>query len=360
MLILDLKLVLFIVLVILSGAALAAWEFYRSRQRYGLGTTLESAPFGVVLLDEQQITYANGYARRAAGFAAVGRLPEAPWLELLAADRAAARSDATGAGRYRSVAFPGGGAVRWWVTSVGLRDLLVLLDATVHPDGEEAARYLLNDLAHELRTPMATILTHAEILALPDIAPEVQQQSQQLLKEETRRMARLVNDMLELGRLETGAEIALRPVDLMALAEGAVRQIQPQAEARAMTVTLEAGAELPLVLGDEDRLRQVLLNLLDNALKYSRSGDRVTVELQARAGGLYCAVRDSGPGIAARHLPHLTRRFYRAAPRGIEGSGLGLSLAAEILRRHGSRLEIESRVEPPSGTSVSFELQTEQ
>ncbi len=114
---------------------------------------------------------------------------------------------------------------------------------------------------------------------------------------------------------------------------------------------------LPLIVGDPDRLMQVLINLLDNVVKYCRPGDQAVVSLQSSAEGVEFAVRDTGPGIPARHLPHLTRRFYRAAPQEIEGSGLGLALVEEIIRRHGGRLEITSCTEgDETGMCVRFIL----
>ena len=124
-----------------------------------------------------------------------------------------------------------------------------------------------------------------------------------------------------------------------------------------MKLALEAATPLPLVVGDEYRLKQVFLNLVDNGLKHCRPGDRVVVSLRQEPGGLACAVCDDGPGIPAQHLPHATRRFYRGTPQGEGGSGLGLSLVAEILSRHGSRLEIDSRAEgAETGTEVRFLL----
>lgn len=170
-------------------------------------------------------------------------------------------------------------------------------------------------------------------------------------------MARLVNLMLELGRLETSAEIERRPVDLLALVEQAIAFTTPQAEEREIALSLQADTPLPPVVGDADRLMQVFLNLLDNVVKHCRPGDRAVVSLERAEEGVVCAVRDTGPGIPAEHLACVTRRFYRAAPEAVEGSGLGLALVEEILRRHGSHLEIESRTEgEETGTCVRFVL----
>ena len=172
-------------------------------------------------------------------------------------------------------------------------------------------------------------------------------------------MARLLNDMLELGRLETAPPLPRRPLDLVSLVEEVILQSTPLAAERQMSLSLDAGAPLPLVVGNADRLRQVFLNLLDNAFKYARPADRVTLSLQRTAEGIVCAVCDTGPGIPVEHLPYVTRRFYRAAPKRIEGSGLGLALVAEILRRHESDLKVESPVTQEGGTCARFVLPIE-
>ena len=284
-------------------------------------------------------------------------LPDEDWYPLLHTDRETARRAVTTTGRYSNVSLPSNQAVRWWVVPWQDLDVVYLVDVTAQQRAEQASSYLLSDLSHELRTPLATILTHLEVLLLPDLDPEIEERSLQLLKTEARRMARLVNDMLELGRLETSVEIEQRPVDLLVIAEQAVARVAPRAREREIALSLRADLPLAAVVGDRDRLLQVLLNLLDNAIKYSMPGDQVEVAVQRRGDAAECSVRDTGPGISPEHLPQVTRRFYRAAPQGVEGSSLGLALVKEILRRHGSQLEIHSEVEGEStGTRVSFSM----
>ncbi len=324
---------------------------------------LAEAPFGFLVVEGSRLLRANVEAQRLLRLPAPpAPLPDAEWLPLLTEDCASARTDASvradriPGGRYRTVTFASGQTVRWWVAPWGSRELIFVFDVTPQQRVEQAGRTLINDLAHELRTPIATILTHLEVLGLTDVGEDVHQQSLALSKDEAQRMARLINDMLELGRLETATEFVLRPVELLALVEEVIFQALPQATARKMALSLEAAPPLPLVLGNADRLRQVFLNLLDNALKYAREGDRVVISLARTSGGIACAVCDTGPGIPSEHLPHVTRRFYRVAPKDGTGSGLGLALVAEILRRHNTVLELESRVSGETGTCARFVL----
>ncbi|MCS7178516.1 MAG: HAMP domain-containing histidine kinase [Anaerolineae bacterium] len=355
-------------LAIVAAVLLALWlDRRRARRRAAetfadtaLHAVLERAPFGWMVLESpERYVYANEYARRLLELeSSSGPVPAVEWGFLLDDDRADVRRGRAPKGRYRVLRLPSGRAVRWWLMSGERWDYLFLLDVTSQYEAEEARTQLFAGLSHELRTPVGAILTHLEILRLPDIPEEAKRQSLHLLQTETRRLARMVHLMLELGRLETSPEIDRRPVDLADLAERAISSLASQAQERGIHFSLEADTPLPTVWGDPDRLMQVFLNLLDNVLKHCRPGDRATVILRRAEGGVLCAVRDTGPGIPAEHLPHVTRRFYRAAKQEVEGSGLGLALVEEILRRHGSRLEISSRMEGETGTCVQFVLPT--
>lgn len=360
----DLQPVLFALIALL---ALAAGGAIWVDRRMGRGkvrdssdwsfTELNDAPFGALSLSETgELLYANPAARRLLGLGpGSGTLPDAEWADRLLGDADAARHDAAAAGRYRIVPLPPDRFVRWWAMAGG--ELVFLFDATEQQRADQAARRLLNDLSHELRTPLATILTHAEVQSLPNLPDATRAESLRLLKEETQRAVRLVNAMLELGRLETSGEPTLRPVDLLAVAEAAVQQSIPQAEACAIHLSMEADTPLPAVAGEADSLLRVFLNLLDNAVKFSRSGDRVILSLCRDLQGVRSSVCDTGPGIPVQHLPYVTRRFYRAASPEQAGSGLGLAMVEEILRRHSSALQIESRTEgQATGTCMSFVL----
>ncbi|MGB9889075.1 MAG: sensor histidine kinase [Anaerolineae bacterium] len=367
MLVLELRWLLLGLLLTVIAAALLALGLDRRRAGRRLAETfadaayqavLEQAPFGWVVLESaERYIYANDYARRLLDLPAPsGPVPAVEWGFLLDDDRADVRQGRAPQGRYRLLRLPSGRAVRWWLMSGQRWDYLFLLDVTPQYEAEEARTQLFAGLSHELRTPVAAILTHLEILRLPDIPEETKQQSLALLQAETRRLARMVHLMLELGRLETTPEIDRRPLDLADLVERAISSLASQAEARRIPFSLEADSPLPTVWGDPDRLMQVFLNLLDNVLKHCRPGDRAIVRLRPTDGGVLCAIRDTGPGIPAEHLPYVTRRFYRAAKQEVEGSGLGLALVEEILRRHGSRLEISSQTEGETGTCVQFVL----
>ncbi|MER2599747.1 MAG: ATP-binding protein [Caldilineales bacterium] len=357
----DLQLLLFLLIALLALVAggavgLERWLRGRGRRQDEPGpalAALDQAPFGVLALSSGgDVQWANPAAQRLLDLAEPsGALPEEVWADRLLAD-----VETTG-GRYRLIPLPPDRWLRAWTSAGG--QWIFIFDASDQQRAGQAAQRLLNDLGHELRTPLATILTHAEVQGLAGLPDATRQESLHLLKEETQRAVRLVNALLELGRLETGGELAQRPVDLLTLAEAAVQQTLPQAEARAIQISLEADTPLPHVLGDADQLLRVWLNLLNNAVKYCRPDDRVTVSLRREEAGVRGAVSDNGPGIARKHLPYLTQRFYRAAPLEQAGSGLGLALVEEILRQHGSTMQIESQTEgDATGTRLHFLLPT--
>lgn len=377
MLTFDLRWLLFALLTLCSGCVLVGLNvsrwFARRRQAATLlpsvQALLEEAPVGVLLLKRtHSYEYANLKARWLLDLPhAKGNFPVASWVTALAEDLAHIHNDPQTSQRYRSLTLPQGiptdeTIVGWRLTRWLEFDLVFITDMSDQQHTEQQMRLLFSDLAHELRTPLATIATHLEVLRLKTISDTVRTQSWQFMKDETERLVRLVHHALELGRLETGPKQELHLVQLLPLVEQAVAQMTPTAQIAGATLAIAAVMPLPPLLGQPEQLKQVFLNLLDNAIKYGNPGNAITIHLQAKAEGLHCAVCDTGPGIAAEHLPHLTRRFYRAAAAGIPGNGLGLALVAEILRQHQSRLTIESKGSntlasgEQSGTCVRFIL----
>jgi two-component system, OmpR family, sensor kinase len=202
---------------------------------------------------------------------------------------------------------------------------------------------LVADVSHELRTPLTTIRGNLDLLrrgAVDD--PIMRAEALSAIEDETGRMSRLVNDLLLLAQADAGLKLHFEPVELDTLVLEVYRQAQVMAQGN---LAVRLGAEdQALVLGDADRLRQLLLNLVDNAIKYTPNGGQITLTLKKESGWVEVAVHDTGIGIAEQDLPHIFERFYRADPsRGRPGgSGLGLSIAHWIAEAHGGRLEASS------------------
>jgi heavy metal sensor kinase len=203
---------------------------------------------------------------------------------------------------------------------------------------------LVADVSHELRTPLTTIQGNLDLLRRGAAAdPDIRAEGLQAIADETARMSRMVNDLLLLAQADAGLKLRLQPVELDTL----LLEVYRQAQFMAQGVTVRLGAEdQGSVLGDNDRLRQLLLNLVDNALKYTPTGGQVTLEMRRTDGWVAVAVADTGVGIAAEDLPHIFERFYRADRSRTRsgGSGLGLAIARWIAQAHGGRLEVASKV----------------
>jgi two-component system phosphate regulon sensor histidine kinase PhoR len=237
--------------------------------------------------------------------------------------------------------------------------LLTLHDLTPMRRVEEMRADFVANASHELRTPLAALSGFIDTLqgsAREDTA--ARERFLAIMREQASRMARLIDDLLSLSRIELNAHIQPEaPVELTGVLRQVIDGLQLLAQERGVAVTLEADAPVT-VSGDRDELVRVFENLVENALKYGASGKRVEVSLaRTGEGGARVAVRDYGPGIAAEHLPRLTERFYRVDighSRAEGGTGLGLALVKHILARHRGRLQIESV--PAEGATFTVEL----
>lgn len=225
---------------------------------------------------------------------------------------------------------------------------------TVHVD-------FVANASHELRTPLASILGFIETLqgaAKNDAA--ARDTFLTIMATQARRMARLVDDLLSLSRIELKAHIApTGRIDLGAIVDANALALSGVAHERGVELSVEKRTQELTVTGDQDELASLVENLIENAIKYGKSGQRVEIALSdgASAQELALAVRDHGPGIAPEHLPRLTERFYRidsAASRSEGGTGLGLALVKQTVNRHRGRLTIESA--PGRGTTVTVVL----
>jgi two-component system phosphate regulon sensor histidine kinase PhoR len=232
-----------------------------------------------------------------------------------------------------------------------MRDGVLLVGQT---GGGESGLNLTRLAAHELRTPLTAIVGHAEILESCDPADEaLWRRSRDFIAAEAQRLARLVDDLLTLSRLE--AAPLMRPVNVRAVAESALSHLFDRAEAAGLKLTLDAPPSLPRVRADADRLEQALVNLLDNAIKYTPGGGTVTTRLISEGGYVRVEVGDTGPGIAPDDLPHLFEPLYRAeSARRLPGTGLGLTIVRAILDQHGAPVSVRST--PGQGTTFTFRL----
>jgi two-component system sensor histidine kinase BaeS len=216
---------------------------------------------------------------------------------------------------------------------------------------DAARRRLLADVSHELRTPLTVMQGTLEGI-LDGVYPADQAHLVPVL-EETRVLARLIDDLRTLSLSEVGVlRLHREPTDLARLIEEVVAGHRASADDAGIGITVRASTELPPLELDPSRIRQVVGNLVANALRFTPAGGHVTVEAGPDSGGAWVEVRDTGPGIGPDELEHVFDRFYRSP--GSTGSGLGLPIARNLVRAHGGRISIESP--PGGGTVVRFTL----
>lgn len=211
---------------------------------------------------------------------------------------------------------------------------------------ERARRQLFADVAHELRHPLAVLQGRLEMMQDGVVPLDGEQVLH--LQDMVLALARLVGDLRDLSLAEVGGlSLHLAPVDVAALIGDLLENMEPVAADRGISLGALVEEDLPPVTGDADRLRQVLVNLLANALHYTPRGGRVDVRATADAAGVTVEVADTGPGIAPEDLPHLFDRFYRAdkaRSRTTGGSGLGLAIVRSLVTLHGGDARVESEV----------------
>ncbi|MDX2007205.1 MAG: PAS domain S-box protein [Meiothermus sp.] len=211
----------------------------------------------------------------------------------------------------------------------------------------ESQKRFVNDAAHELRAPLTAIQGNLELLArFKGMKKADREAALEEVGREAQRLGRLVADMLALARGDAGAALRLQPLDLAEVLRWACAEARHLADSHRLAAELSAPV---LVLGDPDRLRQLALQLLENALKYTPPGGSVTLELASVEDWAEFRVRDTGVGISPEDLPHVFERFYRADParrRGPDpgGTGLGLSIAESIVAQHGGSIRLESEL----------------
>ena len=259
---------------------------------------------------------------------------------------------------------------RWFrVNAVSLRNgterpsgsILVFHDITEIQRLETVRSDFVANVSHELRTPLTAIRGYVEtLLHNPPADPADAKQFLAIIDRHSERLSRLTEDLLVLSDLESGArKLTLKPVEAGQLIQRVLEVFWGRAAKKNVTLSYSFSSALPLIFGDSDRLQQLFINLVDNAVKYTPPGGSVTItatqapsSAQADAA-VEIAVADTGAGIAEKDLPRLTERFYRvdkARSRELGGTGLGLAIVKHIVQAHGGELKIESALN--KGTTV--------
>jgi two-component system phosphate regulon sensor histidine kinase PhoR len=332
------------------------------QDRNRLTAALNSSADAVIAVDDEGlITFANEAAERLVGqqqalpgnsFAWV--VPDQRLVDALRASRGGAREvtliERPGRQYYQVITTPIAAPGDWAA-------LAVFHDITEVRRIEEVRRDFVANVSHELRTPLASVKSVIETLdsgALED--PAAAREFLARANGEIDRLVRLVEELLELSRIESGeVPLANEGVDIRSVVERAADRLRPAFRRQSVRLQLDIATPLPEVTGDPDRLERAMINLLENALKFSQPEGLVEVIADEREKGIFIQIRDEGAGIAPKDLPRVFERFYKAdRARGNVGTGLGLAIVKHTIEAHGGAVEARSELGRGSTFTVTL------
>lgn len=227
---------------------------------------------------------------------------------------------------------------------------------------EQMRREFVANVSHELRTPITGVKSYAETLANdPDIPAETRERFLNVILNESDRMTKIVQDLLTLSRFDAGSfEFTFDYFSFDTSVRDVYNAVRMEAQTHSHEFTVEIEPNMPRIRGDKARVEQVLMNMVSNAIKYTKDGGRISIKAGLRGGEVWCSVKDNGIGIPKEDTAKVFDRFYRvdkARSRESGGTGLGLSIAQEIVVRHGGRIDLKSRL--GHGTTITVWLPVE-
>jgi two-component system, OmpR family, phosphate regulon sensor histidine kinase PhoR len=225
----------------------------------------------------------------------------------------------------------------------------VLRDVTKEREADRIKTELVSMVAHEIKSPLTSIYGFSELLIESELQNKKSAEYARVIQAEASRLTDFVNKFLSLSRLESGKiKIKMDPFDLRPVIDKTVSMFEAQAEQKAILIVIQAPDALPLVVGDQELVDQVLVNLMSNAVKYSPRQSKIGIELSVGPKEVWVNIIDNGYGIPRESLPRIFDKFYRVSDSGIEeeteGSGLGLALAKEIIEKHGGYIKVKSKL----------------
>ena len=227
---------------------------------------------------------------------------------------------------------------------------------------EQMRREFVANVSHELRTPITGVKSYAETLANdPDIPADTRERFLNVILKESDRMTKIVQDLLTLSRFDAGSfTFSFGEFSFETSVRDVYNAVRMEAIAHHHEFVLDCEPDIPRIRGDKARVEQVLMNMVSNAIKYTKDGGHITIKAGVRGGEVWCSVRDNGIGIPKEDVQKVFDRFYRvdkARSRESGGTGLGLSIAHEIVVRHGGRIDLKSRL--GHGTTITVYLPVE-
>jgi PAS domain S-box-containing protein len=233
----------------------------------------------------------------------------------------------------------------------------VLRDVTHFKEVDLMKSEFVATVSHDLRAPLTFMRGYATMLPMVGSLNDKQREFTEKIIIGIEQMTNLIDDLLDLGRIEAGVGLSREPCRMDLLIASAVDGLKPQAANKGLSVTVEVPPEMPALSGDSTLLRQAISNLVENAIKYTLAGGQVAVRASTDAEKFTLTVTDTGVGISPADQTHLFEKFFRVKQRGstqVKGSGLGLAIVKSIVERHGGRVWLDSKL--GKGSTFSFEI----
>lgn len=220
---------------------------------------------------------------------------------------------------------------------------------------EKMKNDFISSVSHELRTPLTAIKGWAETMQLGGVSdPKTMEKGMSVIVKESERLTGIVEELLDFSRIQSGRMVLMMDkIDLLAELDEAIYMLRERALSENKHLLYDEPDHVPPVMGDKNRLRQVFINIMDNALKYTPASGVIGIQVTSDADNIKIAISDNGCGIPAEHLPHIKDKFYKAN-QTVRGSGIGLAVADEIIQLHGGSLDIEST--EGIGTTVTLTI----
>jgi signal transduction histidine kinase len=241
----------------------------------------------------------------------------------------------------------------------GIGWIIVMHDITPFKEMDKLKSELIATVSHDLKQPLGVMNGYVELLTMQQSLTTQGNNYVNMIKRAIQNMRQLIDDLLDLAKIESGIKLNLQPVPLNSLVVDCIEAVRPMANAKSMSLTNEMTEDLPLVNADRSRLRQIMINLIGNAVKYTPPEGWVKVSAEQRGSLLKVAIQDNGLGISPEDQAHIFDRFYRVRrpeTDGIEGTGLGLAIVKSLIEAHNGQIGLESRLGEGSTFYVSLPL----
>ncbi len=235
--------------------------------------------------------------------------------------------------------------------------VVAMQDVTYLKELDQMKTEFVNAVSHDLRSPLSGILIATHLVSQAGEVNEQQQEFLTTIEQRVAAMTELIDDLLDAARIEAGIDMEMEPCAIAPLITQVATQFEEQIQNKQLDFTIKASANLPPVMGNEPRLRQVLSNLINNAIKYTPEGGQITIEASCHHDEMVVSVRDTGMGISLADQPYIFDKFYRVnrpEMAGVKGTGLGLAITRSIVEKHGGRIWVESELNV--GSTFSFAL----